>query len=110
MPYKDLEKRRACARASYHKRHVPGKLPAAKLRNQEYVKAYLLGHPCVDCGEKDIIVLDFDHRDRANKVFAIGRMIGGRLDRLIQEIEKCDVRCANCHRRRTAKQFGWWRS
>jgi hypothetical protein len=25
------------------------------------------------------------------------------------EIDKCDVRCANCHRRRTAADFGWWR-
>jgi hypothetical protein len=28
--------------------------------------------------------------------------------RIKEEIEKCDVRCANCHTRRTAHQFGWW--
>lgn len=28
--------------------------------------------------------------------------------RVWEEIQKCEVRCANCHRRRTAKQFGWY--
>jgi hypothetical protein len=68
---------------------------------------YLLEHPCVDCGEADIRVLDFDHRDPATKVGAVTTMIVTHESwRLIElEIEKCDVRCANCHRRRTAAQF-----
>ncbi len=62
---------------------------------------YLLEHPCVDCGERDITVLEFDHRDPMEKSFEIGE---GTFDRpahsLLAEVAKCDVRCANCHRRK----------
>lgn len=74
----------------------------------EFVLTYLR-KGCVDCGEKDIIVLDFDHLE--NKEKSIGKMIGScaSLDKLKHEIEKCEVRCSNCHRRKTAKDFNWWR-
>lgn len=64
---------------------------------------------CVDCGEKDIIVLEFDHQK--DKKYAIARMINEALslDKLEEEISKCLVRCANCHRRKTANDFGWWK-
>ena len=29
---------------------------------------------------------------------------------ILVEIAKCDIRCANCHRRRTASQYGWDKS
>lgn len=69
---------------------------------------YLRSHACVDCGEKDITVLEFDHRDPATKAIDIGVMVGRRSwSTIVAEIEKCDVRCANCHRRRTARHQGW---
>lgn len=69
---------------------------------------YLSNHPCVDCGNNNIIVLDFDHRDTEIKSHNICDMVaGGYVWRSIEkEIEKCDVRCANCHRVKTAYQFG----
>lgn len=65
---------------------------------------------CVDCGEKDILVLDFDHID--NKKYSISYIVASALsiDKLHTEIAKCVVRCANCHRRKTAKDFNWWRA
>jgi hypothetical protein len=63
----------------------------------------------VECGESDIVVLEFDHqRDKTLNVSALSRE-GYSLDRLKQEIAKCEAVCANCQRRRTAKQFGWYR-
>ncbi len=63
---------------------------------------------CADCGvEYPFYVMDFDHRDRSEKLFNIGRdALRGRcsLDRLKDEIAKCDVVCANCHRARTHLQ------
>lgn len=69
---------------------------------------YIKGKSCVDCGESDIICLQFDHRDSSQKRFNIGTAIGNRNWNLIlAEISKCDLVCANCHCRRTAKQFKW---
>jgi hypothetical protein len=69
---------------------------------------YLLCHPCVDCGETDLVVLEFDHRDRSTKRMPVGEMLRDYAwAQIALEIEKCDVRCANDHRRRTARQLGW---
>jgi hypothetical protein len=81
---------------------------ANKARNQQFVLGYLLEHPCVDCGETDIVVLQFDHQ--GNKVAHVAKLMAGSLVRLKEEILKCEVVCANCHTRRTAKTFGWWRA
>ena len=75
----------------------------------ERVLEYLATHPCVDCGEADPVVLEFDHRARSDKLRDVARMLreGSSWRTIQREIDKCDVRCANCHRRRTARQFGW---
>ena len=72
-----------------------------------FVLSYLKTHPCVDCGETDPIVLEFDHIQQ--KKYGISRMVyaGMGVDSISKEIEKCEVRCANCHRRATAKRSGW---
>ncbi len=55
-------------------------------------------------------MLDFDHV-KGDKIENVSIMInsGASLERLILEIEKCEIRCANCHRRKTAKDFGSYR-
>lgn len=75
------------------------------------MRKYVRTHPCVDCGEKDWRVLEFDHRNRTMKKAAVSNLItqGISIDRIEQEIAQCDVRCANCHRRRTIKQLGWYK-
>jgi hypothetical protein len=78
--------------------------------NRAYVLAFLATHPCVDCGERDPVVLEFDHRDPAAKRSEVGRLIhSSTINRVREEIERCDVRCGNCHRIRTARQFGSYR-
>ena len=78
-------------------------------RNTEFVYNYLLSHPCVDCGEDDPIVLDFDHQ--SNKTMGISEMTRDSysVERIEKEILKCDVRCANCHRKKTAKEGNFYR-
>src|ERR1041385_343252 len=67
---------------------------------QRYVWEYLSKHSCIDCGESDIVVLEFDHQ--GNKRHLLSEIIKERssLLRVKQEIEKCVVRCANCHKRK----------
>ena len=84
--------------------------PFDRKRNREFVAAYLAAHPCVDCGEADPVVLEFDHRDPGTKKAEVGRLMNNTTVGVVRaEIEKCDVRCGNCHRIRTARQFGWYR-
>jgi hypothetical protein len=72
--------------------------------HREWLINYLLLHPCVDCGEKDLRCLDFDHV-RGQKRTDISLMVGrSPWDALEEEIAKCEVRCANCHRQRTAER------
>jgi len=75
-------------------------------RNQNFVLEYVLKNPCRECGETDPLVLEFDHRERESKVFNIsdGCVRKYALDRMKEEISKCDVLCANCHNRKTAKE------
>ncbi|HUP68642.1 MAG TPA: hypothetical protein VM142_02390 [Acidimicrobiales bacterium] len=70
---------------------------------------FFRSHPCVDCGEADPVVLEFDHlRDKS---FTIARSFRYLKWSTIQnEIAKCDVVCANCHRRRTAARGGFLRA
>ena len=69
---------------------------------------YFGEHPCIDCGESDPTTLDFDHRDGVEKLATVNALVRAlNWAGLLAEIAKCDVRCANCHRRRTAAQRGW---
>ena len=64
---------------------------------------YFATHPCVDCGESDPVVLEFDHlRDKS---FSIGAKLTNYSWTAIEaEIEKGEVVCGNCHKRRTARR------
>jgi hypothetical protein len=74
-----------------------------------FAEAYLAAHPCVDCGEGDRDVLDFDHVEgKASLVSALVAW-GAPRERIESEIARCEVRCANCHRRVTARRAGWSR-
>jgi L-lysine 2,3-aminomutase len=68
---------------------------------------YLKDHPCIDCGESDPVVLDFDHIDPSQKTQTISRLMSGhrKWETILPEVRKCVVRCANCHRRRTRQQI-----
>lgn len=61
---------------------------------------------CKDCGETDYVVLDFDHITD-NKVMNVSSMVtaGCGWERILEEVQKCEVVCSNCHRRRTHKRL-----
>ena len=93
-----------------------GQLERVRINNQryrqlarDYVFAYLSTHPCSICGETDPVVLEFHHL--GDKDSEVSRLMGrgASLDALIREIQKCSVVCANCHRRITAEDRGWYK-
>ena len=76
---------------------------------REFLFQYLKEHPCCRCGEKDILVLDFDHLSNKYKQISTLLSTASGLDNIKKEIEKCQVLCSNCHRRKTAKERNTWK-
>ena len=74
------------------------------LRNLLVVRSVMEAGACVDCGNDDIMVLEFDHV--AKKTAPISKAIRNEysLARLFRELDACELRCANCHRLRTAER------
>ena len=96
-----------------HLRSVRERTAAARRAAWRVLGDYLLEHPCVDCGEGDIRVLDFDHRPGSNKTADVMRLVrdGHSITRIMIEVGKCDIRCRNCHARITYERIGGtWRS
>ena len=112
MPFKDPERQRLASRRHYEKnrdvikRKAKENSRATRERVGKWLLDYLRDHPCIDCGEADPIVLEFDHQ--RDKKFAIGSATskGVALSTVVAEVEKCEVRCANCHRRKTYYEAG----
>jgi len=81
-------------------------------RNREFLRKFIgESGGCVDCGESNIVVLQFDHLIPEQKKYEVPELVAyGRSLALIQaEIIKCEIVCANCHIVRTANKFGSWR-
>ncbi len=92
-----------------HKENVYARKIDKKEEARDFIWQYLSTHSCVDCGEGDPLVLEFDHR--GNKKYEVSSLVsdGYPLSTIQREIAKCDVVCRNCHVRRTHKQQNTWR-
>lgn len=88
------------------KRVYTNKLHTIK-SNRQNLYNYLKDHPCIDCGNSNPIVLEFDHIKE--KRYNISEMMSLSWNSIINEISKCVVRCANCHRIKTALESNWYK-
>jgi hypothetical protein len=81
---------------------------AGRRKRRDMVLAYLQDHPCVRCGFSDPRALDFHHRNPLDKTASIGLMVNqnANMGRILEEITKCDILCANCHRIHHAEERG----
>ena len=108
---------RSCSRECYvanregHLANTRRRTVATRLGYKRRIGEYLTEHPCVDCGETDLRVLDFDHDVGTEKKADIAALIAGcgRWSDIEAEIAKCSVRCADCHRRVTSERAQDWR-
>jgi hypothetical protein len=96
-----------------HRKAVAAQVAKTRSAHLERIGEYLIDNPCVDCGESDIRVLDFDHREGHEKTAEVMKLAKAAYSwaRVSAEIAKCDVRCRNCHARVTYARLGDnWRS
>ena len=95
---------------TYNERTRAGKT-RAQAENKLRISLYLSIHPCIDCGQADIRLLEFDHVN-GQKLRGIAHLFswGFNWNTIETEIAKCEVRCANCHRIKTIEQGSGWRS
>lgn len=107
MAYKNIEDRKAAS-----KRHYYANKAKYMERNKKYkisIRAYVHDlkekTPCADCQlNYPYYVMDFDHLD--DKENAISFLSAtGRIGALKREIQKCEIVCANCHRKRTHERL-----
>lgn len=106
MPYADIAKRREC-----HKRYYLRNKQLYReknIRRRKELISFVISlkqKPCMDCGvQYPHYAMDFDHRDEKTKLTTISRMISFHSyskGKILEEVEKCDLVCANCHRIRT---------
>lgn len=93
--------------ATNEKQLVNNRKQAAKLyaERRAMVDRIKMDAGCKVCGYNEHpAALDFDHRDPATKKFRIAGSLNRRLDTLLEEIAKCDVLCAICHRIKTFEE------
>ena len=97
------------ANVGYYERNRVLEIARVKARQHGTVELLreLRARPCADCGQEFAPhQMDFDHRDGATKAFRLTE--GGAMlrptDVLLNEVAKCDVVCANCHRIRTQRR------
>ena len=111
MPYKDKnspenkEKQRQWSKEYYY-RNQKAQIKRNKDKKdsiRDYIKKYKEFRGCMDCGTKfPYYVLDLDHRVGTEKMFTPAHLHRtNSWTKMIEELKKCDVVCANCHRQRT---------
>jgi hypothetical protein len=95
-----------------HKKITTARNKKKVIENKQRLYDFYKNNPCIDCGNDNPIVLELDHKDGADKVGCLSVMVnsGYCWKTLEKEINKCDVRCANCHRIRTSLQQGWYKN
>ena len=75
---------------------------AARSRNRDLIQKRKLQKGCECCGYKQsAVALDFDHKVPGEKLNEVALMGTASLERLAQEMDKCQILCANCHRIKT---------
>ena len=111
MPFKDIEKYRAYQREYKRRWYQENKAKhISYVRNREvgmeaWFRRYKETLSCEVCGENHPACLDFHHIDPSLKKFSVSaKRDRPSLKQLQEEIAKCQVLCANCHRKEHYRQ------
>lgn len=99
MPYKDKEKQKRAQQKHYqeHKKEYNDRVRNRRKKNRKLIWDIKSNKKCKICGEDHPACLVFHHiRDKSNTIANYIRS-GVAIDKLLKEIDKCEVLCANCH-------------
>ena len=107
MPYNDIKKRREYERKYYQKNKEKRKQSFRRSAEKRYAELkewfneYKSTLKCEKCPEEDPVCLDFHHNNPGKKEISISVALRRRYSKkkIMEEIEKCIVICANCHRK-----------
>lgn len=81
-----------------NREHKTEKLRELRRRKRQQLVEHL-GGKCVGCGVTEN--LQFDHINRADRLYTIGKIIDWDLSRILPEVDKCQLLCKECHRIKT---------
>lgn len=105
MPSNNKEYQKRASRKHYlaNKDKVKARAKARTAAMTAYVKELKENTPCADCNTKyPYYVMDFDHLPGYEKAGLMATLVlMGSWSKMLAEIEKCELVCANCHRERT---------
>lgn len=116
---KNKAKRAGCAseckechriiRKTYYKNNQKRESSRVRCRKkeiQQWYQEYKSTLECIECGESHIATLDFHHRNPDEKEIMLSRVAesGWGKTRILNEMNKCDVLCSNCHKKLHYKQ------
>jgi len=116
MPAKDPNRRRATVRAWYARtKHRRGPELVERRRTNRQARRHVLAKwfvelktslVCVRCGESHPACIQFHHADPAEKEMSVSDAVrrGWSRKRILAELGKCEVLCANCHAKHHARQ------
>jgi hypothetical protein len=112
-----ITKRRKTWRDHYHKYGSNYRKRAIErtrdVRNElrQRMLEYLHDKACAICGVNDVRVLEFDHIDPTKKSFGIAKALTYTFswERILNEVSKCQILCANCHKIKTASESNWYK-
>lgn len=105
MPYKDPEKQKAAQHEWYKKNKelTYERSKSSRQRNKQVIREIKESSPCSDCKEfYPYYIMQFDHIEPNNKIGGVNRLLTtSSIGTVLNEVDKCELVCANCHAKRT---------
>ena len=103
MPYKDLEKQKACQHQYYldNKKLYNEKRTNSRKNIKKWFLEFTKDNKCFFCGETERCCFDYHHKDPKQKDRTISELIQkySNKEKIIEEYNKCICVCSNCHRK-----------
>jgi transcription elongation factor Elf1 len=101
MPYKDVGKRKEVKKKNYSKnrKKVVERVKERKIKIRKWFNEYKEKLSCLKCGENHPATIDFHHLEEKDHQVTHMVHYGYSIEKIKKEMDKCQVLCANCHRK-----------